>query len=486
MKYYILTLLILFNAGISAQTSFELLISSEEHEQAVQVIEDYNNDYVIIGKKEIFNLDLMKGYALKLSKTGEILIEKEFVLPDTVLLIASIVQLPDSNYFLICKFGKDTVQSILGIKTNDSFDELSRRYYMMPMEYPWLMETKEYLCHNNIYLFGQVWNSDTRADIYIYKISYDGDSLGSKIFQMNNDQLVWAVMDKENDNGFNFYCTGWFKSANLLGKSYAGTVVIVDSIYNIISIGEIPGGLHIQNTAKWFNENEYLLTGRFITGDYFLTSILKLDTANNILACNYFGAGPDTANHLPPHHSVDYVSKNDIFFGSIININALQYPFQEDPSWLMLTKLDSNLNVKWEKYYGGDAFYYIYDIKATSDGGCIMAGIRYDHTIQDQEWDIYILKVDSDGLVTSINDQNHIPISNAILYPNPGNEILYIRTGLPDARIELYDMNGHFILSREIKNHFESISTLSLPSASYIYRIYRNSELTQNGIWIKK
>jgi len=105
MKYYIIALLILFNAGINAQNGFEVLISTDQHEQAVQVIEDYHNNYIIVGKREIFDLDLMNGYALKLSKTGEILTEKEFALPDTVVTIASIVLLPDSNYLLICKFG---------------------------------------------------------------------------------------------------------------------------------------------------------------------------------------------------------------------------------------------------------------------------------------------------------------------------------------------------------------------------------------------
>ncbi len=260
----------------------------------------------------------------------------------------------------------------------------------------------------------------------------------------------------------------------------------MDSLFNIISIGEVPGGIYWQNTAKWYNENEYLLTGRYNTGDYFLMGILKLDTADNILASNYFGPGPDTINLPAPNQNVDFISIDDIFFAGNININPIQVPIQEDFSWIMLAKLDSNLNVKWERYYGGDAFYLVYDIKATTDGGCVMACIRYDHAIQDQEYDIYILKVDDNGLVTSIDDQSHIKFSDVILYPNPGNDVLYVRTGLPDARIEMYDINGNFILSREIKNHFESVSTLSLPSVSYIYRIYRNTDLIQNGIWIKK
>ena len=486
MKYYIIALLILFNAGINAQNGFEVLISTDQHEQAVQVIEDYHNNYIIVGKREIFDLDLMNGYALKLSKTGEILTEKEFALPDTVVTIASIVLLPDSNYLLICKFGDDTVQSIMSIKTSDSFVEIGRRYHPMPTEYSWLQETKEYLCNNYIYLFGQVWNSGTRSDMYIYKMSYECDSIDSEIFQMNFEQAVWAILDMKNNSGFNFYCHGFFQFNDFTKNDSPGTLVSVDSLFNIISVEEIPGGLVFQNTAKWYNESEYLLTGRYYSSDNTLTGILKLDTADNILASNYLEAGPDTASHLPPHHSVDYISEDDIFFANIINLNAYQYPYQEDPSWIMLAKLDSNLNVKWQRYYGGDAFYYIFDIKATSDGGCIMAGIRYDHAIQDQEWDIYILKVDGDGLITSIDDQSHIPVSEAILYPNPGNDMLFIRTALADARVELYDLNGRFILSREIKNHFETVNTSSIPSAGYVYRIYRNAELIQNGIWIKK
>ena len=482
----IISFFLLFHFFCNAQNGFEVLISTDQHEKAVHVIEDFNNDYVIVGTREIFDLNITKGYAVKLNQAGEILLEKEFILPDSALKFFTTVLLPDSNYLLIGGFGDDTLQSILGMKTNDAFDELSRRYYLMPAQYTWLQEIKVYLCDNNIFLYGFTWNEDTNSDLFIYKISYDGDSLTSKIFQMDFMQWLWAILDKKDQSGFNLYCHGSFPANEFPNNRTPGKLVTLDSLFNITSYGEIPGGLYFQHSAKWYNENEYLLTGRYNTGDDFLMGILKLDTADNILASNYFGPGPDTINVPAPNHNVDFISRDDIFYAGTVNVNALQFPYQEDPSWIMLAKLDSNLNVKWERYYGGDAFYCVYDIKATSDGGCIMAGIRYDHTIQDYEWDIYILKVDGDGLITSIDDQSHIPVSEAILYPNPGNDMLFIRTALADARVELYDLNGRFILSREIKNHFETVNTLSLPSASYIYRIYRNTELIENGIWIKK
>ncbi len=487
MKYSLnIPLFLLLTFYCNAQNSFEVLISTDEHEKVVHVIEDYNNDYIVVGTREIFDLNITKGYAVKLNQAGEILLEKEFILPDTALKFFTTVLLPDTNYLLIGGFGNDTLQSIIGMKTDEMFVELSRKYYLMPSDYSWLQEVKVYQCDNKIYFFGNTWNPDTDGDLYIYSISYNGDSLNSRIFEINAPQHLWAMLDKKDHVGFNFYCSGYFPSKNFPKTRAPSKLVTVDSLFNIISIVEVPGELYWQNSAKWYNENEYLLTGRYNTGDDFLMGILKLDTADNILASNYFGPRPDTINLPAPNHNVDFISQDDIFFAGTINVNALQFPYQEDPSWIMLARLDSNLNVKWERYYGGDAFYCVYDIKATSDGGCIMACIRYDHTIQDYEWDVYILKVDSDGLVTSIDDQNHIPISEAILYPNPGNDALNIRTGIPDARIEMFDINGHLILSKEIKNHFESVNTSSLPSASYIYRICRNTDLIQSGIWIKK
>ncbi len=198
MKHsFLASLVLLINLCVNAQTSFEVLISTDQHEKVVDVIEDYNNDYVIVGKREIFDLNITKGYALKLNPTGEILQEKEFILPDTALKFTSTVLLPDSNYLLIGMFGEDTVQSILGIKTNDEFEELSRKYYLMPSEYHWLQETKVYLCDNNIYLFGSTWNPDTDGDLYIYSISYNGDSLNSRIYQIAASQLLWAMLDKK-------------------------------------------------------------------------------------------------------------------------------------------------------------------------------------------------------------------------------------------------------------------------------------------------
>jgi len=69
--------------------------------------------------------------------------------------------------------------------------------------------------------------------------------------------------------------------------------------------------------------------------------------------------------------------------------------------------------------------YYIVFL-ATNDGGCLMVGCRYDYETQDQERDIYIAKVNSDGLIVWTQE---IPMGKQVttVFPNPGTNRLNIK-----------------------------------------------------------
>jgi hypothetical protein len=62
-------------------------------------------------------------------------------------------------------------------------------------------------------------------------------------------------------------------------------------------------------------------------------------------------------------------------------------------SWFHLIKINPDISPIWEYWYGGDAYYFLYSILATNDGGCIMVGNRYDYETQNQERDIFIVKL---------------------------------------------------------------------------------------------
>ena len=61
-----------------------------------------------------------------------------------------------------------------------------------------------------------------------------------------------------------------------------------------------------------------------------------------------------------------------------------------------------------------------------------------------------------------------------------------IRTGLKDARVEVYDMNGRMVYGQEITDNVTTITTTSWPSGTYIWKVIANGRKAETGKWIKE
>lgn len=158
-------------------------------------------------------------------------------------------------------------------------------------------------------------------------------------------------------------------------------------------------------------------------------------------------------------------------------------------SWFFLNKLDSNLEVQWQKFYGGDANYMLWNLIATQDGGCLMAGTRYDYITQTNLRDIIIIKVDSSGLVTGIGEEPvGITAHDAVVYPNPGDDNLKVRSGpqITGAVFEMHDMSGKPVAVAVLTGSITEINTRGLPSGTYTYRIVYNNRKVESGKWMKR
>ncbi len=72
------------------------------------------------------------------------------------------------------------------------------------------------------------------------------------------------------------------------------------------------------------------------------------------------------------------------------------------------------------------------------------------------------------------------------VYPNPGGNTLNIRTGLQNARVEVYDVNGKLIHSQEIKDATTSINSENWILGTYIWKVVSNGKEAETGKWIKQ
>jgi len=155
----------------------------------------------------------------------------------------------------------------------------------------------------------------------------------------------------------------------------------------------------------------------------------------------------------------------------------------------MLFQTDSQLNVRWERFYGGDAYYVMRNLIATRDGGCLIAGTRYDY-LNDPvpQTDIIVLKLNSEGLMVSQNELEESLLREAIVYPNPGSEAIQIRLAVqhPKALLELFDSQGKLVLSQQLHNKESRINTAQLPTGTYIYRLSAATGLNESGKWLKQ
>ena len=72
------------------------------------------------------------------------------------------------------------------------------------------------------------------------------------------------------------------------------------------------------------------------------------------------------------------------------------------------------------------------------------------------------------------------------VYPNPGKDVLNIRTGLKDARVEVYDMSGRMVYGQEITENVTAINADAWPAGIYVWKMISDGKEVENGKWIKE
>lgn len=85
---------------------------------------------------------------------------------------------------------------------------------------------------------------------------------------------------------------------------------------------------------------------------------------------------------------------------------------------------------------------------------------------------------------TTIEEQETKHYSSA--YPNPGKNVLNIRTALQNAQVELYNSLGRLVLNLELLENVTTINTNSWPSGTYIWKVMSNGKEAESGKWIKQ
>jgi len=183
-----------------------------------------------------------------------------------------------------------------------------------------------------------------------------------------------------------------------------------------------------------------------------LYHFLKVDTSGNTIWDRVYNYTRQTAEVSP---LIELQNTN------IVNVCMFRDTIGNALVGQALTMFDSSGTKLWERRFFPDSSYVrIQDIAVTPDGGFVMCGSRGNYLDTATNYIVshaWVLKTDSLGLITSINNITPNYIANATInnpYPNPASTEINIEVFVPleskKAFLHLFDMSGKELQTIEI------------------------------------
>jgi hypothetical protein len=109
-----------------------------------------------------------------------------------------------------------------------------------------------------------------------------------------------------------------------------------------------------------------------------------------------------------------------------------------------------------------------------------------------------VVKFPAEAFV-GIEEAHENGLKVAVAYPNPGKDVLNIRTGLKDARVEVYDMSGRLMHRQDITENVTGIDVTDWVEGVYVWKVYvsdggpstgsgtaSSTTLAETGKWVKE
>jgi hypothetical protein len=466
--------------AVEGQTTFEKIISDPKNQIAIDVLE-ISDGYILSTDIGIFAANDFKTQLFKIDKYGEILYEKVINTHSSIYTINKIIDL-ENDYYLCFAFQKvdlDSSSFFTVLKIDSDFNIIWEKKYLSPFYSIGYYNIEKF--NTDYYIIGNGARSNNGLyENFSYRVNAEGDTVCSKIYPGSGIVVPFAIIPYLGHEAFKVFVRGYHQQTNTMGQ-----IMIIDTLLEMIDLKGIPSDVFSYNDAKYFNNSHYLLSGKKTMYNSSpqddQLAIMIMDTSDVMIDIKYFGA-PDTLDYPSVFENLSFTDTNSIFYGG--TKNTIYTTFPPIPSWFIINNLKSNLDLNWQKFYGGDAYYQMWTMIATTDGGCLMAGTRYDYLTQNNERDIFIIKVDANGLVTGVNDEPPlIPVHDAILYPNPATENVTIEFSqlYTSATLQLMDISGKTVFRSQLTSNRQTIDISAFPAGTYVYTIFNQKGLEETG-----
>ena len=336
--------------------------------------------------------------------------------------------------------------------------------------------------------------------IFFFKMDFEGNFVQRKGYELlshgGNAAYVWRRCHiMKSDSGYLYYVQG-----NSLLTAFPntgqrqGSMYYLDDEMNILKSSPFWHSDHSQNPTNIFysisvkrsrhnttylaclseSENEDLRFYEYDDSD--MTAPVTL----------LHKAIRTTGNYDMPARvtAVDLCDDQAVFFAYTLNVGL----FVDLDSWMMIECLDNAFDTVSTMFYdlgdGVGIHSQAMSVTACKDGGVLLVFWSKNLDNTNQQWTT-VTKFPAEAFV-GINEAHDNGLKVAIAYPNPGKDVLNIRTGLRNACVEVCDLNGKPVHHQEINDEITAIDAAAWPSGVYVWKVIANGKEAESGKWIKQ
>jgi len=485
----ILIISVLSTNNLKPQNPFEIHLNLPGFQYVRNIFEVENNNYVAICNHDFtYNMPVNNSLFLKFSDENNIT-EYAIQKQDTVTNITKGFTKDNGNYFLM-GFIRDTLDpetltKLYICEVDSGFTIVWEKMFDVPEQHKKIRLINYKISNNGIITmeghFIPISEKETDPYLFFVKLTVEGEMLGnnynSKYQSINLDEDIII----KNDN------SGYYLFDNVkdsLGWSFDW--LSIDTNLNIIDRGGFYGtwnffGSYV-TVRKLSNNNLLYISHNGGTFYYDVIDVRISDMDLNFLKDTML-IRQDTNMYPGSYNGMDFISEDEIF---VVGYTP-GFMFLPGSTDYKIYVLDSELNFKGAKIYGGETRYAILNLLATSDGGCIVGGAVPDFE-GSYDSDIYIRKIMTGDIYTHAEETPNPNDRDVSVWPNPFRDIISVYTHRKGLRFQLYGENGKMVLQVGIlPNQANNINSGFVPKGAYVYKLIsiEGDKIVQTGKLIK-
>jgi len=397
-------------------------------------------------------------------------------------------QKDNGNYFIIGSLGDSAhpnynsyiIDQIYLCELSPDFNLVWEKMYPIPEGYN--LRVADFLIDqdNHIVMYSSLMITPYSNEyLFLTKFDMNGNLLCSNFLPDYNPGLYNEIILKPDSTGY--YIIGEVNKNGIL-RSYFD----IDTDLNLVATGPTLSNLFgYPFNAKWLSNGNLFIVNEESSetpGAYrdMQVRIVNQSITTTLKDTVFF----DPANvYTPVHDGMDFIYE-DLIWTCTFNEAIPYYPGNEVYTVYLF---DSEMNMKGMKVFGGDSRWWFFHLMATTDGGCIITGIKREPggTVNG-DYDLCILKFMPEDIITSAEETSTENDRDVSIYPVPFDQFLTIKSAFKNLEITLYDFAGNSMLHEMTgnMNHYR-INTNRVSKGFYFYKIEKNNAVIQTGKLLK-